>query len=126
MNKSKSNKILKIMFQVRQTKRQLAKTSMQSSAGDTAASQNTEERIALIVMVVVTLFIICQITESIFWILARSFSVTGFTLMTCLNSSVNPVVYGVFSEKYRKLFVQMFLPCINKEKKSQYVVAGER
>ena len=65
-----------------------------------------------------------------------SFSVTGMTLMTCLNSSVNAVVYGVFNEKYRKLFRQLFLPCIKKEKtrqkddikmpkKSQNVVAGE-
>ena len=67
-----------------------------------------------------------------------SFSVTGMALMTCLNASVNAVVYGVFNEKYRKLFCQLFLPCIKKEKKmtrqddhnkmpkkSQNVVAGE-
>ena len=108
---------------------------MQSSA----SSQNSENRVASIVMVVVTLFVICNITETIFWMLAMgSFSVTGMTLMTCLNSSVNAVVYGVFNEKYRKLFRQLFLPCIKKEKKttrqdddnkmpkkSQNVVAGE-
>ena len=67
-----------------------------------------------------------------------SFSVTGMTLMTCLNSSVNAVVYGVFNKEYRKLFRQLFLPCIKKDKKttskdddnkmpkkSRNVIAGE-
>ena len=95
---------------------------MQSSA----ASQNSENRVATMVMVVVTLFVICGIAETVFWMLAMgSFSATGMSLMTCLNTSVNAVVYGVFSEKYRKLFFQMFLPCINKEK-SQNMVAREK
>ena len=95
---------------------------MQSSA----ASQNSENRVASLVMVVVILFVISNIAETIFWMLAMgSFSVTGMALMTCLNASVNAVVYGVFNEKYRKLFSQMFLSCINKEKRSKKVVPGE-
>ena len=88
---------------------------MQSSA----KSQNSENRVASLVMVVVILFVISNIAETIFWMLAMgSFSVTGMALMTCLNASVNAVIYGVFNEKYRKLFVKLFLPCIKKEKKT--------
>ena len=97
--------------------------------GSSTGPQNTENRVASIVMVVVTLFVICNIAETVFWMLAMgSFSVTGMSLMTCLNASVNAVVYGVFNEKYRQLFCQTFLPCISKEKKSQtqIVVVGKR
>ena len=92
---------------------------MQSRTGG-AASQNTENRIGSIVMVIVTVFVICNIAETTFWILASQMSVFSaykvIPLMISLNSSANPFVYGFFSEKYRKLFCQLFLPCINKEK----------
>ena len=94
-------------------------------ASSSAGSQNSENRVAYLVMTVVTLFVTFNIAETVFWMLAMgSFSLTGMGLMTCLNASVNAVVYGVFNEKYRKLFSQMFLPC-NKEKRSQKMVPGE-
>ena len=71
---------------------------MQSSA----TVQDSENRVAYLVMVVVTLFVTFNIAETVFWMLAMgSFSLTGMGLMTCLNASVNAVVYGVFNEKYR-------------------------
>ena len=107
---------LNIMFQVRRTKRQLAKTTQSSCTGG-AASQNTENRIASIVMVIVTVFVICNMAETTFCMLASQLSVFSaikvIPLMVSLNSSANPYVYGFFSE-YRKLFCQLFLPSINK------------
>ena len=89
-------------------------------ASSSAGLQNSENRVAYLVMTVVTLFVTFNIAETVFWMLAMgSFSLTGMGLMTCLNASVNAVVYGVFNEKYRELFCQTFLPCISKEKKSQ-------
>ena len=101
-------------MQIRKTKANLANFAI-----DTSNQKANEDRITLMIMTVVGIFVACnsfqlaynayqayrgahfnKITSEVMFVLTYFIAV--------FNSSVNAVVYGIFSKKYREVFVEHF------------------
>ena len=70
-----------------------------------ALAEHTQNKVVIMVIVMVSLFLIFNISESIILlsILAEtSVPVAAVYFVTCCSSSVNAVVYGIFNDKYRE------------------------
>ena len=79
-------------------------------------SNNKEKKIAIMIMVVVFLFFICNITEATVFMLGDKIAHTPliFHFVLCINSSVNSLVYGIFNSQYRKIFLELL--CCKRKK----------
>ena len=99
-----------IAFQIRKTKANLAKF-----ATNISNQKTTEDRITMMVMSVVGLFVICNSFQFAYYQAFRS-SMSSYVMfvlsyfVATVNSSVNSVVYGIFSKKYREVFFEHFCP----------------
>ena len=89
-------------------------------------NQRQERKMALMMMTIVIVFVTCNIFSSVVWILFFNFKeVCRYTtiaylwstslLLETLNSSVNVIIYAVFNNKFRILFVEMFCSCFRKK-----------
>ena len=85
-----------------------------------------DRRMTNMIMTIVGIFLICNFTRILFYFfnLPDSFkgsiwrlisSVVVHLFMT-INSSTNVIVYGIFSKKYREMFLQCFCPNSSKSK----------
>ena len=61
------------------------------------------------VMSVVGLFVICNSFQFTYYLPSNVMIVLSYFVAT-VNSSVNSVVYGIFSKKYREVFLEHFCP----------------
>ena len=76
---------------------------------------------AIMLMVFVGVFVICNIFTNVFWVLfyhgreATKSSIPYLwsisLLLETLNSSVNVIIYATFNQKFRKMFVKIFCSC---------------
>jgi hypothetical protein len=92
-------------FQIRKIKADQAKF-----ATNTSNQKATEDRITMMVMSVVGLFVISNSFHFTYYLAFRSSYVMlalSYFLGT-VNSSVNSVVYGIFSKRYREVFLENF------------------
>ena len=99
---------LQFSLQIRKTK-----TIIASVAIDTSNQKATEDRITRMIMTVVGIFIACNSFQFVYnaYQALRGPQYVMFVLsyfIGTLNSSVNSVVYGIFSKKYRKVFFEQF------------------
>ena len=98
------------VFQIRKTKANVAKLVTNLSN-----QKATEDRITMMVMSVVWLFVICNSFQFAYYQAFRS-SMSSYVMfvlsyfVATVNSSVNSVVYGIFSKKYREVFFEHFCP----------------
>ena len=85
----------------------------------TQSSEKSQTRkVTIMVVVLVGVFVLCNITNFIWWMMKnfiQNFNPPGvFTCFTdfaeTLSSSVNIIVYGIFGEKFRKTFYELFCP----------------
>ena len=95
-------------MQIRKTKADLANFAI-----DTSKQKATEDRITLMVMTVVGIFVACnsfQVTYNAYQALIGPHYVMYVLsyFVGTVNSSVNSVVYGIFSKKYREVFLKHF------------------
>ena len=106
-------------FQIRKTKANIDKL-----VTHTSNQKTTEDRITMMVMSVVWLFVICNIFQFAYYQAFRS-SMSSYVMFVLsyfgltLNSSVNSVVYGIFSKKYRAVFLKHFSPKKPEQEESQ-------
>ena len=96
-------------FQVQKTKQEV-----KSVIG---AAQTPKDQVATVVLVLSTIFVICNSAESIYYILryfGASINCHNFTFLAItFNASVNALVYGIFSQKFRKIFINLICPSCN-------------
>ena len=97
-------------FQIRKTKANIDKL-----VTHTSNQKTTEDRITMMVMSVVWLFVICNSFQFAYYQAFRS-SMSSYVMFVLsyfvgtVNSSVNSVVYGIFNKKYREVFFEHFCP----------------
>ena len=80
----------------------------------TTSSQSEQKKITIMIIVVVGVFLVCNIFDCIWWILDSLkvklpdmfYCVSIFTEM--LNSSVNVIIYATFGKKFRDSFSELF------------------
>ena len=95
-------------MQIRETKANLANFAI-----DTSKQKATEDRITMMIMTVVGIFVACnsfQFVNNAYHAFVGP-SYVMFVLayfVGTVNSSVNSVVYGIFSKKYRAVFFENF------------------
>ena len=100
--------VFQFTFQIRKTKANLAKF-----ATNISKQKATEDRITMMVIVVVWLFVVSNSFQFAYYQTFRS-SMASYVMfvlsyfVVTLNCSVNSVVYGIFSKKYREVFVEHF------------------
>ena len=78
------------------------------------------------IMTIVGIFLICNFTRILFYFfnlpetfngsIWRLISSVVVHLFMTINSSTNVIVYGIFSKKYREMFLQYFCPNSSKSK----------
>ena len=101
-------------LQIRKTKASLANFAI-----DTSNQKANEDRITIMIMMVVGIFVACNSFQFAYNVY-QAYRGPNFNKITnrvmyvvtyfiaILNSSVNAVVYGIFSKKYREVFVEYF------------------
>ena len=83
---------------------------------DDSKAKATEIRISMMIMTIVGLFVFCNAFQLLAFFMADK---SGFYFgqyiagllawfLACLNSSLNPVVYGIFNKKYKTRFLKYF------------------
>ena len=73
-------------------------------------AEHTKNKVVIMVIVMVSLFLIFNISESIILLsilFETSVPVATVYFVTCCSSSVNAVVYGIFNDKYREKLSQI-------------------
>ena len=73
-------------------------------------AERTKNKVVIMVIVMVSLFLIFNISESIILLsilFETSAPVAAVYFVTCCSSSVNAVVYGIFNDKYREKLSQI-------------------
>ena len=73
-------------------------------------AERTKNKVVIMVIVMVSLFLIFNISESIILLsilFETSAPVAAVYFVTCCSSSVNAVVYGIFNDKYREKLSHM-------------------
>ena len=95
-------------MQIRKTKANLANFAI-----DTSNQKATEDRITMMIMTVVGIFIACNSFHAAYGAYQAFIGPSNvmFVLMYFLvvvNCSVNSVAYGIFSKKYREVFFEHF------------------
>ncbi|CAH0393921.1 unnamed protein product [Bemisia tabaci] len=95
--------------------------------------QNQENKITLTLVMVVSLFIICQAPTAILLIYqifvrnkpnSNAFNIelglgNIFNFLVCVNSASNFILYCIMSDKYRRTLMMTLVPCLAKTKKSR-------
>ena len=78
------------------------------------AAQTPKDRVATVVLVLSIIFVTCNSAESIYYILryfGASLNCHNFTFLAItFNASINALVYGIFSQKFRKIFINLICP----------------
>ena len=93
--------------------RKTTKACLANFATDKPNQKATEDRITMMIMTVVGIFVTCnsfQAANSAYQAFARPSNVL-FVLayfVADVNCSVNSVAYGIFSKKYREVFFEHF------------------
>ena len=95
-------------MQIRKTKASLANFAI-----DTSNQKATEDRITMMIMMVVGIFVVCNSFQAAYSAYQgfKGPSHVMFVLsyfVAVVNSSVNSVAYGIFSKKYREVFFEHF------------------
>ena len=95
-------------MQIRETKASLANFAI-----DTSNQKATEDRITMMIMTVVGIFVACNSFQSAYSAYQAFIGPSNvmFVLsyfVAVVNSSVNSVAYGIFSKKYREVFFEHF------------------
>ena len=95
-------------MQIRKTKANLANFAI-----DTSNQKATEDRITMMIMTVVGIFIACNSFHAAYGAYQAFIGPSNvmFVLsyfVAVVNSSVNSVAYGIFSKKYREVFFEHF------------------
>ena len=82
----------------------------------------TENKIATMVMVIVSIFAICNSPEgllNIFILYLGGEADVNLTctiwFLCCFSSSMNAVIYGIFNTKYREKLFALLCPCKKKD-----------
>ena len=106
-------------LQIRKTNSNLANFAI-----DTSNQKATEDRITRMIMTVVGIFVACnsfQFANNAYHAFVGP-SYVMFVLayfVGTVNSSLNSVVYGIFSKKYRAVFLENFCPQKPEQEESQ-------
>ena len=95
-------------MQIRKTKASLANFAI-----DTSNQKATEDRITMMIMTVVGIFVACNSFQSAYSAYQAFIGPSNvmFVLsyfVAVVNCSVNSVAYGIFSKKYREVFFEHF------------------
>ena len=89
------------------------KASLANLAIDTSNQKASEDRITMMIMTVVGIFVVCNSFQA-GYNAYQAFvgpSHVMFVLsyfVAVVNSSVNSIAYGIFSKKYREVFFELF------------------
>ena len=85
-----------------------------------------DRKMTNMIMTIVGIFLICNFTRIIFYFfnlpekfkgsIWRLISSVVVHLFMTINSSTNVIVYGIFSKKYREMFLQNFCPNSSKSR----------
>ena len=85
-----------------------------------------DRRMTNMIMTIVGIFLICNFTRILFYFfnlpetfngsIWRLISSVVVHLFMTINSGTNVIVYGIFSKKYREMFLQYFCPNSSKSK----------
>ena len=85
-----------------------------------------DRKMTNMIMTIVGIFLICNFTRILFYFfnlpekfqgsIWRLISSVVVHLFMTINSSTNVIVYGIFSKKYREMFLQNFYPNSSKSR----------
>ena len=85
-----------------------------------------DRKMTNMIMTIVGIFLICNFTRILFYFfnlpetfkgsIWRLISSVVVHLFMTINSSTNVIVYGIFSKKYREMFLQNFCPNSSKSR----------
>ena len=103
-----------------------ARAELTGKSNISKVESKEDRKMTNMIMTIVGIFLICNFTRIIFYFfnLPKTFkesiwrlisSVVVHLFMT-INSSTNVIVYGIFSKKYREMFLQYFCPNSSKSK----------
>ena len=102
---------LKSILQIKATSVKLADVSLKSTR-----SKIYEDRITKMALIIVGTFVLCNTLQVIYYAYvtligvaySRYIMLLISSLFIAINSSFNAVIYGIFSKKYRKVFLKYF------------------
>ena len=77
----------------------------------TGSDQTRKHNLVTVMFIIVFIFLICNLAEPLFFLYRVVFNMqkrpdTCFFMVT-INASVNAVVYGIFSQNYRKTLLKL-------------------
>jgi hypothetical protein len=113
-----NQKTLQYSFQVIETKKAISKMS-ETHHEKNKADMSQQRRLTIMVIVVVTVFLVCNIADFIWWISKTTTGENPADILTCtsiftemFNSCVNVIIYATFGKQFRKKFFELFCsPC---------------
>ena len=106
---------LKYLLQIRVTSSQLVEFDF----GPNAKRRKVQDkRITKMIMAIVGMFVFCNTFQILYY---TFFTIKGYDstryfmyifgyLIVTINSSINALFYGIYSQKYRKVFMMYFCP----------------
>ena len=106
-----------------------------TSARETPGEETTRESIVILktVAVIVSLFLLLLLPTQVAWMLLDFRNISSdelwfaFDILTRLHSCINPVVYGVMNEQYRRsyaIFLSRMLCCSRSSRAAQSLPQG--
>ena len=104
-----------LLLQIKKTKKELHDICQEfpdnrHMCRSLSLAEHTKNKVVIMVIVMVSLFLIFNISESIILLsilFETSVPVAAVYFVTCCSSSVNAVVYGIFNDKYREKLSQI-------------------
>ena len=78
-------------------------------------SKSEENKVTKMIMIIVGIFVFCNTFQVLYYAITfKGLTYPGYIMfllssfLATFNSSINVVVYGIFNEKYRKIFKSYF------------------
>ena len=115
----------KFLLQIKKINATMAELTSNSPKNES----KEDRKMTNMIMTIVGIFLICNFTRIIFYFfnlpekfkgsIWRLISSVIVHLFMTINSSTNVIVYGIFSKKYREMFLQYFCPNSSKSKNNR-------